>query len=268
MAATLAAASLGPAAFADPVRPYSLPPNLQQYFESRYGTVRVVSSLAETPDGPRGHLSVSGNLSPEPPSGSTREERVRATTRAFLEREAALLDIADLAEIKEETLKFDDEARQEWLRGSSYVHYRRSIRGTPLPEMVYSFNLDPQNRISNFQATLAPVPASLYDTPRDAKLTADDARGIVERDLATLGLKKEALVVTQSELIVFQGARVWRVSGTYRPGNDMVRWAYHVDAVTGAIAIRGCDTGRIYIRAPQGHDPSPCDAIPPIPAPR
>jgi hypothetical protein len=264
VAATLAAACFGPASFAGPVRPYTLPPDLTEYFTSRYGTVALTSTLRETPDGPRGSIHVHGNLSLEPRAGITREQRVHGTTYAFLEREAALLDLADLSEIKEEELKFDDKVHMGLRPGSTHITYRRSIHGVPLPDIVYSFNLDPQNRITYFWAMLAPVPASLYDASSDAKLTAEDARAIVDRDLATLGLKKEALVVTAPELNIVQGARVWRVVGTYKPGHDSVSWTYHVDAVTGAIVIRGCSTGYV---PPQVHEPSACDAIPQFPAP-
>ncbi len=270
LAASLEAANLGDVALAAPEPvPYKLPSNLLAYFKSRYEMPEdmIVSTLKETPDGPQGSINVLGRLNAAPPAGATREERVRSATRAFLEREAAVLDIADLSEIRELSLKFEDDVPQEWLRGSSIIHYQRYIGGILLSQNIYRFNLDPAGIIKNFQATLVPVSADLYAAVKREKITEQEARAIVDRDLAELAIQKAGLVIDESTLAANWKAPhvLWDVRGTYEAEHDKVTWYYGIDALSGKIVRRSCATGREYLGAPSGDIASPCDVIPPIP---
>lgn len=69
----------------DPVRPYKLPPNLLEYFQSRYGPLQenaLVSTVQETPDGPSGRLTVDVNGSSSPRAGWTKSGPTRSDARS------------------------------------------------------------------------------------------------------------------------------------------------------------------------------------------
>jgi hypothetical protein len=266
----LAAASAPPAAAVATTGPPSrLPPDLPTYFKSKYGPdVRVSEKLKETPDGPLGTLQVPGKLTMETAGGNTPEERARATTLAFLKQEATLLGIRDFSEIRQTRLKFDDSDPIERLRGACSVDYDRVLGGIPLIWNTYSFRLDPQGAITQFHAAVVPVSPGLDAAVRHEKITGAEARAIVERDLDALGLKKPALTVGEATLGAYYRAPyvLWEARGRYEPQYDGVSWYYGLDASSGAIACRSCSSGRVYARAPTGHEPGPCDAMPPIPA--
>ena len=248
---------------------FSLPPDVEAHFMNRYGKdATVVSKLKETPDGPLGTLSVSGNLTVENPGGATREERARSATLAFLKREADLLGIRDFAEIRETRLKFDDSQRIERLRGMCYVDYDRVLGGIPLVWNTYGFILNPNGVIESFHAAVVPVSPGLDAAVRHARISADEARSVVERDLDALGLEKSALMPGEPALAAYYQAPfiLWEIRGRYRSGFDQVAWYYGVDALTGTIARRTCSDGRRGVSmAPSGPVPGPCDAIPGIP---
>lgn len=189
----------------NPVRPYKLPPNLLEYFKSRYDLPddMIVSTLRETPDGPLGHINVHGKLTIASPMGATREERARSATRAFLQHEAAFLDIADFSEIRELSIKFNDSERYEWLRGECDVQYERALGGIALYGTLYRFHVDPKGFITTFQATLVPVSSDLYAAVMRDKIARDEAGAIVEHDLESLDLRKTAVAVGEPTLAAY-----------------------------------------------------------------
>jgi hypothetical protein len=252
---------------AEPTR-FPLPPDLEGYFQSGYGPdTRVVSKLKQTRDGPLGTLSVDGVLGIARPEGRTREEHARATTRAFLEKEAALLGLRDLAEIRETRIKFDDTEKIERLRGACYVNYERVLGGVPLIWNTYDFRLKPDGVIGNFHAAIVPVSDELDAAVRHKRIEGARARAIVEKDLEGLGLEKSDLTVGEPTLAGYYQAPfiLWELRGRYRRGSEQVSWYYGVDAIEGKIVRRSCSDGRVSAGPPTGPVAGPCDAIPPIP---
>jgi HEAT repeat protein len=242
--------------------PSKLPMDVEAHFMNRYGKeTSVVSYLKETPDGPLGTLSVYGDLKVENSGGPGREERARAATLAFLKQEADLLGIRDFAEIRETRLMFDE--------GACYVDYDRNLGGIPLVWNTYGFRLKPDGTIGQFNAAVVPVSSGLDAAVRHRKISAEKVRKIVERDFDALGLAGASFVTGEPALALaaYYAAPfvLWEMRGRYSKGSEQVALYYGIDAITGDIVRRNCSNGRLYSRAPSGHEPGPCDSIPEIP---
>src|SRR5262245_26086502 len=217
-------------------RPYKVPPNLLTYFKKWYPQLddeHLVVTLQETPDGPLGQISVYGKLPPTPDVAALKgEDRVRATALAFIADQAALFDIPDLADLKEIGLKTNDEGR-------SRVAYVRSIGSLPLAGWSVSVDVDADGVIVLVHADLQPVSLQLLRAVGERTIAGDEAKQIVERDLARGKKEEGALSISEPELgaIYRPPYVVWGVRGAL-PGRPA--FSYVIDAFTGEITNKSC----------------------------
>jgi hypothetical protein len=234
-------------------RPYKLPPNLLEYFRVRYGFTgkSIVSTLQETFDGPLGSITVFESLpSLVTSAGGTPEQRVRRVGRAFLENEAPLLDIADLAEIGERELLFHD-------GGKASITYQRTVGGVLLADMHINMRLGRDGTIEQIHATLVPVSSGLCAAVRRATISKAEVQAIVHRDLAEPG-GEAALVIGEPTLdATWRPPYVrWTATGSLKAGKPP--WGYWIDAFSGRIMARSCTDRSAYLRPPRPNEPSPC----------
>lgn len=224
-----------------PVRPYRLPPDLLEYFKSRYGAETVTgfdSTIVETADGPRGTLSVQfGSGLPHAPVA---EERADAMGRAMLQKEAALLDIPDMAEIRKKGFKQGD--------GLAVTHYERSIAGIRLFGANYSVHLNTEATVASLGATLVPTPLLLYIAAERDTIPEDKARAITGEQIRKL----ESAQVNGLERIAQPDPPyiLWEAHGRAGPRIHAVNWYLTFDAFTGKIEKRYCNASALHVRAP------------------
>lgn len=242
---------------------FSLPSDLTTYFTIRYGQVdRLTSTLEETPHGPCGRLTIEGSLRPKnPPEGPTPENRARGIARAFLQQEAALLGIADLAAIKEREVRILPKEQVN-------VTYFLEVGGLELWGTHFAFRIDLASggTIVRFSTDLFPVSPELESKLKSPTIPADAARVIVVRDLAadppTPGIPSEP-VVTVSRRFAF-AREPWVGWAATAARGGWPAWSYTVDAFSGAVLSKNCTAIGIRASAP-GH--SPCGPYRmPIPA--
>src|SRR5262245_50609183 len=236
------------------VRPYKLPPNLLDYFQTRYGFTgkSIVSTLHETFDGPLGSITVFESLSsPVKNAGGTPEQRVRLAGRALLERETTLLDIADLGEIWEIELRIHDGRKAS-------ITYQRTVGGLLLADTHINMRLDHDGTIERFHATLVPVSAELCAAAKRSTISKAEVKAIVHRDLANPG-QKAALVIGEPTLgATWRPPYVrWTATGSLRAGKPP--WGYWIDAFSGKILAKSCTDHRVYVGPPRPDEASPCD---------
>ncbi len=216
-------------------RPYKVPPNLLTYFKKWYPQLddeHLVVKLQETPDGPLGQIDVFGKLPPTPDVAALKgEDRVRATALAFIADQAALFDIPYLADLKEIGLKTSDEGR-------SRVVYGRSIGSLPLAGWSVSVDVDADGVIVLVGASLLPVSPQLLRAVAEKTISGDEAKQIVERDLAR-GKKEGALSISEPELgALYRPPYVWW--GVRGALPDRPAFSYVIDAFTGEITNKSC----------------------------
>jgi len=216
------------------VRPYRLPPNLLQYFKARYVTVNESSAfrLKETPDGPLGDLHLYGAIRPAVNrGGDTPEERARSIALAFIEQEAAILDIPDLAEIREFPFKVRDDGRAN-------ISFYRYIGGLRLMYAYISITIDADGAIRSVNASLTPVSSDVYWAVKRETISPERAMKIVEDDLTRRDQKFELTIEEPAKVATWLPPYVvWGVLGARR-GTPL--WAYSIDAFTGKILGREC----------------------------
>lgn len=225
------------------VRPYTLPPNLLDYFRARYAQVdSVQSTLEATVDGPLGELRVSGRMSPRVVmGGTTPEERARVTGRAFLDQEAALLDIADPAEIRESGSGLRTE-------GLATVQYFRYINEMPLLGWYVMLLVEPDGVIRRASATLFPVSNDVYSASKRKTLSQEEIVRIIEDDLRSTDPKVVPRVRETRRVAHWRPPHVqWQAHGS-KGGKPA--FAYTLDAFTGKILSKGCDVQTLRPQTP------------------
>ena len=216
-------------------RPYKLPPNLLEHFKSKYADItdeRLVASLQETPDGPLGQISLYGKFPPKADlRGLGREERARAVAWAFIVQESALFDITNLSEIREHSLKTDDD-------GNSNVYYVRHIGNLQLVGQYIRIAIDDDGAITHVHATLTPVPRELYSAVDRKTITRDEVAKIVERDLTRANQKAAPSIAEPALSATWRPPYVvWGAGGALAGKPE---WAYAIDAFTGVIMSKTC----------------------------
>lgn len=231
-------------------RPYRLPENLEAYFKSRYERIDTLNSrLHETPDGPFGSLYILGSLLPRGfAGGATPVDRARGIAHAFLEQEAALLDITDIGAIKEHEVKAG-------LDGVQVVSYLR-VGGLELVGMSYRIDVTPGGVIGLVAISLVPVSPDLESKVKHPTIESDDVRAIVVRDLAedptAPGVVSAPIVKVDRRLAIWREPFVVWVATASR--NGLPAWGYTLDAFTGKILQKNCKA--IAARASQpGYSP-------------
>ena len=256
LALLLSVPAIGGLGSVGPTRPYRMPPNLLEYFKSRYTLAwndSMTSTLVATADGPQGTLDVNfKSARTAPVAVALADEQADAIARAVMQNEAALLDIPDMSEIRKlEFSRTDD--------GLFIAHYQRFIGGIRLDQEVFRLHVDPAGTVTRLYATLVPTPIALYQAVDRTPIAREQVREIVEQELAAHGAHtsdEPELVATSRPPHV-----VWQAGGRFGPPPQHFSWSLALDAFTGRIEKRFCSDTRQYIRAPAPGQPTPCDAF-------
>ncbi len=232
------APSLGGASLGVPVdvRPYRLPPNLLEYFREKYPDLveeSLTSTLRETPHGPLGSIGLRrGSPARRDVGGAITEERARAASLAFLMEEARLLDIADFAELREDSVKILEE-------GFAIAHYYRCIGRLRLVGAMIRIHVSTEDKVDYFQASLVPVSPELRLAATMKTLSQEEAIRIVRRDLEFGANGQPIRIVGRPRKVALWRPPyvVWGV-GASKPGKPY--WGYSVDAFSGGIVSKAC----------------------------
>jgi hypothetical protein len=238
-----------------PTRPYRIPPNLLEYFKSRYALSwdgSLTSRVAATADGPQGSLDVYFKKNRGAPVTSPLpDEQADAIARAFLQNEASLLDISDMSEIRKQEFKRTD--------GETVVaHYQRYIGGILLFEESFRVEVDPAGMVTRLHATLVPTPLGLYQAADRTPITRERVDEVAHQALADQDsptFDEPKLMATWEPPYV-----LWYAGGRLGPEHDHA-WTLGIDASTGKIEKLTCLDTRVYIRAPDPNAPTPCKAF-------
>jgi len=203
-------------------------PNLKQYLVDKYGIDDVMSSVYQTPNGPKGHLGTFGKISPEPLRMNMKEipgehGRAKAIAKAFMVEEADLLGINDMNEFHESVVKMT-------IANIDYTGliYNRFIDDLPLKNARIHFDVGPNDTITGVSADLVPAPPELYAAVKKETLTEDQARKIVQRDLksAKIAFNPSNMGEFKKFAIPDPPYVIWEVRDVY---------IYTIDAFTGEI---------------------------------
>ena len=225
------------------LRPYRFPPDLLQYFKARYGAVDVarVDTMMVTPDGLSGNFIVIGRMRPTvDPGGDTPEARVRAVAKAFIEQEATLLDIPDLAELKETSLGPGEFGQT--------VRYARHIGKFELLGSSIRIDVAPDGAITFLQASMVPVPYDLYPASRRSTISKDEAMKAITHDLWRD--PKDPPGVDQLKLVAISEHPYIVWTAVSEEG-----WLYSVNAFNGSIVSKSCGASSVAATGAK----TPCD---------
>ncbi|HKQ97866.1 MAG TPA: putative metal-binding motif-containing protein, partial [Candidatus Polarisedimenticolia bacterium] len=220
------------------VRPYKVPDNLLEHFRARYEHVEadsVISSLKETPDGPIGHVSLRGRMTPDniKPS-TTRDEHARASAMAFLAQEAVLLDLPDLGELEERQFK--------WFRPEvAYIDYVRRIGGYELAGEYLHFEVEADGPVVDFSASLMPVGAGLYAAARGPFISMAQVIDIVQRDMGPMQDGTPVTVELKQRFALAQSQAI--IQSAWAIVDPSQRCVYGLNARTGEIVQKDCNPG-------------------------
>lgn len=224
-------------------RPYALPADLLEHFRARYEQIdadSLISSLVETPDGPKGNLSLHGRMTPDNiKPWATPDERARATAMAFLAQEAAILDLPDLGELEERQFR--------WFRPDVVnIDYVRRIGGYEAAGIYYDLQVGADGPVVNFGASLEPVGPALYAAAKGPFLSEAQVIEIVKHDMETETAEQVTVVVTRRYALPMLGVIIQPASV---PFGVSQRCTYGLDAITGEILQKDCNPGRMDGRA-------------------
>jgi N-acetylneuraminic acid mutarotase len=227
------------------IRPYKAPSNLLEHFRARYEQVdseSLISSLTETPDGPNGHVSLRGRMTPDNiKPWTTRDERARATAMAFLTQEAALLDLPDLGELEERQFKWFEEDRV-------IIDYARRIGGCELLGVNLHLEVEADGPVVTFSASLAPAGPALYAAAKGPFLSETQMIESIQNDLGPgeNGKPATALIIGERYARPLHPAIIQGAIGVF----NGQQCSYFLDAMTGEIAMKNCAPGLRFGRPP------------------
>jgi len=215
--------------------PQKAEPNVKQYLTDKYQKIQeVMSSLYQTPNGPQGKLHIRGNFMPKnaPAIGGDRENRSRAIAKAFLEEEATLLGIKDMAELKEVRINTEKGHDGDYIN----IYYRRYINNLELEKAHLYIIIGPDETINSVSAGLVPVPPELYQAVAKKQLPEEKIREIVKQDLKSSGnIEANNVKIADMAKVAVATAPylIWKVRVTIKTGTE--DWDYKIDALTGEI---------------------------------
>lgn len=210
--------------------------NVYQYLVDKYQTIKQVTSRIQiTPDGPLGSISIVGTISVKNKRAAEGDKtnRARAIATCFLEEEAEMFGITDMAEIKE----FNASSRQG--KDGEYVniHYERHVNRVPLKDTHISISIAPDETIYGVGAELEPVPAALYEaTASGSAIKAAKVREVVEQDMNSRGVESSDVRISYLEKLATwkKPYVIWKARAGSKKGRSVVR-QYLIDAFTGQI---------------------------------
>ena len=218
--------------------PYKSDVNLKQYLKNKYPKLDdVVSSVHQTPDGPKGKLHLRGKITPKKAYSrdGDRNDRSRAIVKAFLEEEASLLGITKMDEMKEIEIRTSEGCDGNYTN----VYYKRYINDLELEDAYLQFTIDSDDTIDYVGTNLVPVPQALYAASTKETLSAKQIADIVRQavqsaqkietiNIKISGFKK--LAITKAPYAI------WKADVNLKRG--VGAWRYTLDAVTGEILTR------------------------------
>ncbi|MCS6844061.1 MAG: M36 family metallopeptidase [Caldilineales bacterium] len=175
-----------------------------------------------------------------------------AAARAFLERYAPALGLADAGELALLSVRHG--------LSSAHVRFQQTVAGLPVLDAYVSVHLDRNGRVqvvhSSARSRLAVDPASIAVSAEQAAAAAKEAVGLVR--LRREGPPPELVVLAEGEDV---GRLAWRVMLlAAEPQGD---WEVLVDAVTGAAIKR---YNRLIFNRAQVFMPNPVQQLLPMPS--
>ncbi len=188
--------------------------------------------LEHTPHGPKGHLHISGKMSPTniPKKNNSlvlklnKDSNAEAIALAFLEEEADLLGITDLNEYISHRIVVSAE-------GYTNIFFGRHINGISLDDTAIRVTVSPELFISSVSATLELAPPQLYAMAKQDTLPEEQIREIavkvfkeVDHYSDLTNIKKSMTV--QKIAIPTPPYILWKVES---------RWQILFDAFTGDV---------------------------------
>ena len=231
------------------IRPYSMPGNLLQYFQGKYTQVEdsLEVRIQPTADGPLGQIELTGAIAMSVDvTGMTPEDAARAVATAFLTAEAAVLDIADPAEIHETSLAVTED-------GIIVLQYARYIGQLMFADVAFRVEVNQDHAITHFEAMLAPVSAALTTAAGQTTLSSEQVKTIVRNDLVRSNQPVEPTLTEPALAATWRAPYVvWGATGSV---GDKPAWGYSIDAFTGEILNKSC-TALAVRETPGG---TPCD---------
>lgn len=227
------------------LKSYKLPTNVQQYFQDKYKNQidDVKCTFQETPQGPKGHLSLKGHivLKNQQDISGDGDNRIRSIAKSFLREEALVLGLADLNEWRDMDIHWSsdyyvDNNRKKARKVARILFFRyiqnvRFYSGGNGPSIV--LNIAEDDAINYLDADLAPVSSEMYNAVANKMISEEDATKIILRDLNAQGISFSKITITKL-LVDSSPYIVWSAYGDQKNKYGW-HWNYDINALTGEI---------------------------------
>ena len=208
------------------------PNHIKKRLTEKYKKVRDVSStLFDTPNGPKGHLDIGGEMKPETvPVVEGEYAWERGMARGFIEQEASTFGIADVDEVKERKV-----VRSVGYYGDiTNVYFHRVINGLVLEHSDFNVTVDTIRNISSVVAEVVPAPPELYEATKKPTLAEEKIRSIIENDLKAANSVSIYKINRLEKLATYTLPYVvWNADVISK--DSLGRWKFRIDAFTGEI---------------------------------
>lgn len=236
------------------LKSYELPSNVEQYFKDKYKNQidEVRCDLQSTPQGPKGHLSLTGHIVVRNQKDISCDSdcRIRSIAISFFQEEAQVLSISAPAEWRYSNIYRSPHSY--WINDKEYaypvdswfvrIEYCRYINNV----QVYNGNnnaciyllIKEDNSISFVDAYLAPVSSDMYKAAVNKTISENDAAKIIEDALIAINVSTSKIQKTKL-LIDKPPYVIWMSYGNGKP--PCCGWRYEINAFTGEIVSKKCD---------------------------
>lgn len=206
--------------------------HLKKRLTDKYKKVQEVSStLHDTPNGPKGHLHINGEMKPDKLAVVDGERAwERGMAKGLLEQEAFTFGITNTDEIQERKVVTSTGYYGE----ITNVYFHRVINGLVLENSDFNVTVDATRNVSSVTAEVVPAPPELYEVTKKQTLTKDKIRYIIESNLRS-GNSAPTIKINKLEKLASDLAPyvVWNADVILKDG--LGRWKFRIDAFTGEI---------------------------------
>lgn len=206
--------------------------HLKKRLTDKYNKVQEVSStLQVTPNGPKGHLHISGEMKPDKiPVVEGEHSWERGMAKGFLEQEAPTFGIENTDEIQERKVT----ASVGYYGDTTNVYFHRVINGLVLENSDFNVTIDTTRNVSSVSAEVVPAPPELYEATKRPTLAEDKIKRIIESNLKS-GNSNPNIKFNRVEKLATEAPPyvIWKVDVILK--DDLGRWRFRIDAFTGEI---------------------------------
>jgi hypothetical protein len=179
------------ASFGKPSQTYSMPPNVQQYFQDKYKNQvnEVQCDFQETQQGPKGHLSLKGRIDLNNEQFrviADDDNTVRPLAKYFLQQESRILGIDDLNEWQDTliiwTTDYSNKSAKNGTRGAT-ITYSRYINGVKCLRPWIRMHITENDSITWLEAYLEPGSTEIYNATSKKTISEEEVTRIINHDL-------------------------------------------------------------------------------------